>query len=75
MGTNIIKITISGSTQVGKSAELAMIRDSLVRRDYCVAIADRAERKNPSDNLEDAEIHERPKVDETVFVLEEVNKP
>ena len=66
-----IQIEISGSVQVGKSAVLATIRDLLIANNYCVAIPDREERRNPSSPLKTAASHEKPSKDGTVFVLTE----
>ena len=68
---NIIKITVAGPAQSGKSAIAASIRELLERAGYCVAIPSREERLNPSQTLSAAKSHERPRLDETVVVLHE----
>lgn len=67
----VIHISISGPVQTGKSAVYQSIKKMLEQRGYCVAVPDRAERLNPSDNLDNAASHEKPTKDETVVVLTE----
>lgn len=68
---SVIYIHISGNVQTGKSATLQTIRQLLENHGYCVAVPDRAERRNPSVTLAQAEPHEKPNPDHTVFVLSE----
>lgn len=71
MKTKIITISVSGPVGSGKSAVLQSIATMLQDYNYCVAIPDRSERTNPSDDLEHAKDHERPSKDHTVIVLTE----
>lgn len=66
-----IHIAINGEVGSGKSAVLRAIAELLANSGYCVAIPDRAERNNPSRPLQTAAEHERPRPDETVFILTE----
>lgn len=69
--SNVIRISVSGRVQTGKSAVLQSIRDMLDKAGYCVAIPERAERNDPSLPLHQALAHEKPDPDATVFVLTE----
>ena len=69
--TNVITITVSGPVQSGKSACVKQIEKLLTAYGYACAVAERGYRNNPPACLDTAELHERPKFDRTVFVLEE----
>lgn len=66
-----IHIDISGPVQSGKTAALQSIKSMLEDHGYCVAIPDRGERLNPGPHLRNASGHEKPKLDEAVFILRE----
>ena len=68
---NVIKITIEGPVQSGKSAVLQSIKGMLESFNYCVAIPNREERRNPSACISSAAPHEKPRQDKTVIVLAE----
>lgn len=67
----IIQINIAGPVQTGKTAILQEIKRLLESHNYCVAVPDRGERHNPSEPLDSAAAHEKPKPDNTVIVLTE----
>jgi Ni2+-binding GTPase involved in maturation of urease and hydrogenase len=67
----VIKISVSGPVQCGKSAVLASIRDMLSEYGYCVVNPDRSERNNPSDPIHNSAEHEKPHLDKTIIVLNE----
>ncbi len=69
----LITITIEGETATGKTAVLASIRDMLTEKGYCVTSPDKGQVLNPSDNLEQSEAWEKPKMHKTVFALTERN--
>lgn len=71
----VIHIEISGPVQTGKSAILASVRELLESHGYCVAIPDRAQRKNPPTEIAKAAPHEKPEKDKTVIVLTEKLTP
>lgn len=70
--TKVITITVSGHVQTGKSAVMRQIEKLLTAYGYGVVVADRSYRNNPPDCLDTCPVHERPKLDKTVFILEEV---
>jgi len=68
----MIHINVSGPTGSGKSAVLASIKKMLEENhNLCVVTPMREERHNPSENINDAAPHERPKPDSTVVALTE----
>ncbi|MCW8931836.1 MAG: hypothetical protein OQL19_16585 [Gammaproteobacteria bacterium] len=71
--TNIatIQIDISGPVATGKSAIASSIGNLLKSHGYCVAFPERNERHNPSEPLDKAPSHEKPKPDSTVIVITE----
>ena len=70
--TKVITITVSGPVQSGKSVCVKQIEILLTAYGYGCVVAERAYRNNPPDSLDTCAGHERPKMDKTVFVLEEV---
>ena len=70
--TRVITITVCGPVQSGKSACVKQIENLLIAYGYGCVVAERAYRNNPPDPLDTAASHERPPLDRTVFVLEEV---
>lgn len=70
--TRVITITVSGPVQSGKSACVKQIENLLTAYGYGCVVARRSYRNNPPESLDTAASHERPKLDKTVFVLEEV---
>lgn len=70
--TKVITITVSGPVQSGKSACVKQIEKLLTAYGYGCVVADRAYRNNQPDCLDTCATHERPEMDKTVFVLEEV---
>ena len=70
MKTEVINIEISGNTQTGKTAVLQSIKKLLESYDYTVIMDDLGERKNPSDCIDNSDLHEKPS-NKTVFILSE----
>ena len=69
--TKVIRITISGPVQSAKSVCVKQIENLLTNYGYACAVAKRSYRNNPPNSLDTAATHERPKLDKTVFILEE----
>ena len=75
MKTKTIEITVSGSTQTGKSAILREIKEHLESLNLAVIFSERAHRNNMPPTFKGSANHELPKLDSTVVVLNEVNEP
>lgn len=73
--TDIIEIEITGPTASGKTAIMQTIKKELERHHLIVAVLDRSERHNPSDPLEFAANHEKPKSENCVIVIREKTIP
>ena len=74
MKTKTIEITVTGSTQTGKSAILREIKEHLEALNLAVVFSDRAHRHNHPPTFRQSEPHELPKLDNTVVVLNESNE-
>lgn len=73
MKSKVIEITVSGTTQTGKSAILAEIKNHLSSKNLAVIYSDRAMRNDPPEDFSASASHEKPNLDRTVIVLNEEN--